>query len=391
MLLVSSVCFVQASPYLAKSTNIQNFDEPNLSKLRKKIVNVERKVASPDSVFRIMQLGDSHTAADIFTGDLRQKFQKRFGGAGIGWVSPINIYGQRNTQVYYAATDYLLSSSRTTPLNDYPMGGFVATPTAPNAQLVVNYNVDEKPSLWNATFLVKPLKKGQKLKVVDGMNYELILDPNNGMDWQYINAFVMLPLTITSDAADSVKLGGIWLEKNGQPGVVLSSVGLNGAKLSIWQSWRSQWMNDLAKSKSDLVIIAYGTNESLETPFNLAHYKQLLIDDIKQIRKKLPSAAVLIISPPDAMLRGKIKRGRSCQAMQPANLASIRKVQREVAKQMHTLYWDWANVMGGACGMRDWVANGLGNKDFIHLTASGYNQSADVLYKSLLKILKVAE
>ena len=390
-LLLSSVCFAQTSPYLAKPINIQNFGDPNLSKLKKKIVNVERKVASPDSVLRIIQFGDSHTAADIFTGDLRQKFQKRFGGAGIGWVSPINVYGQRNSQVYYTATDWLLSSSRVTPLNDYPMGGFIATPTAPNAQLVINYNVDEKPSLWNATFLVKPLKKGQKLKVVDGMNYEIILDPDNGLDWQYINAFVMLPLTITADSADAIKLGGIWLEKNGKPGVVLSSVGLNGAKLSVWQNWRSQWMNDLAKSKSDLVIIAYGTNESLETPFNLDRYKQSLINDIKQIRKKSPKSVILIVSPPDAMLRNKIKRGNSCQAMQPPNLTSIRTAQQDVARQMHTLYWDWARVMGGPCSMRSWVTKGLASKDFIHLTANGYNQSADVLYKALLKILNVTE
>lgn len=389
--LIGSVCFAESSADLAKLVNIENFGEPNLSALRKKILDVERKVAPPDSVFRVIQLGDSHTAADIFTGELRQKLQKRFGGAGIGWVSPINIYGQRNTQVYYTATDWSLSSSRVTPLNDYPMGGFIATPTAPNAQLVINYNVDEVPSLWNATFLVKPLKKGQKLTVVDGMNYEITLEPNKGMDWQYINAFVMLPLTITADSADSVKLGGVWLEKNGQPGAVISSVGLNGAKLSIWQSWRSQWMDDLAKSKSDLVIIAYGTNESLETPFNLDRYKQLLINDIKQIRKKSPTSAILIVSPPDAMIRNKVKRGSSCSAMQPVNLMDIRRVQQEVAKQMHTLYWDWSKVMGGPCSMRDWVEKGLAAKDFIHLTANGYNRSADALYNALLKILNVAE
>lgn len=388
--MLGSVCIAQPVPNLAKPVNIQNFGEPNLSHLKKKIANVERKVASPDSVLRIMQLGDSHTAADIFTGELRQKFQSRFGGAGIGWISPINIYGQRNTQVYYTATDWSLSSSRVTPLNDYPLGGFIATPTAPNAQLVINYNIDEPPSLWNATFLVKPLKKGKKLTVVDGMNYQLTLDPNKGMGWQYVHAFVMLPLTITADSADSVKLGGVWLEKNGQPGAVLSSVGLNGAKLSIWQNWRSQWMNDLAKSKNDLIIIAYGTNESLESSFNADRYKQQLVNDIKQIRKQSPKSVILIVSPPDAMLRSKINRGRSCQAMQPVNLAIIRKKQQEVARQMHTLYWDWSRVMGGDCGMRNWVAKDLGNKDYIHLTAGGYNQSADMLYKALLKILNLS-
>ncbi|AWM78967.1 hypothetical protein DKL61_00510 [Gammaproteobacteria bacterium ESL0073] len=374
--------------HAVESSPIINFHEPNLPKLKNKLVNVKNKVAPPDSVLRITQLGDSHTAADIFTGALRQSFQQDYGSAGIGWISPINVYGQRNTQVYYNALDWRLTSSRSTVANDYPMGGFIATPTVANAQLTINYNVDEKPSLWNATFLVKQLKKGKPLKLVDGMNYEVVLDTKGQTGWQYVSAFVMLPLTITAESAESAKLGGIWLEKNGAPGVVVSPVALNGAKQSIWTHWRSDWTNDLAKIKSDLIIIAYGTNEAFETPFNPVKYKQFLIDSIKAIRKKSPTSVILIVSPPDSMLRNKIKRGASCQAMQPPNLSIIRKVQKEVAKQQHTLYWDWSVVMGGMCGMRNWVAKGLGNKDHIHLTASGYQQSADQLYKSLSELLR---
>lgn len=378
----------RAVEYLAKPSPIINFDEPNLYKLKNKLVSVKDKVAPPDSVLRITQLGDSHTAADIFTGSLRQNFQRDYGSAGIGWISPINVYGQRNTQVYYNALDWTLTSSRSTTGDDYPMGGFIASPAVANAQLTINYNIDEKPSLWNATFLVKQLKKGETLKLIDGMNYQIELDTKGKAGWQYISAFVMLPLTITADSADSAKLGGIWLEKNGEPGVVVSPIALNGAKQSIWNHWRSDWINDLAKTKSDLIIIAYGTNEAFETPFNAAKYKQFLIDGIKEIRRKSPASVILIISPPDSMLRNKMRRNVSCQTMQPPNLIVIRRLQKEVAKQQHTLYWDWSSVMGGGCGMRNWVAKGLGSKDYIHLTANGYQQSANQLYKSLSELLR---
>lgn len=378
----------QAVDDTAKSSPIINFNEPNLNRLKSKLESVKSKVAPPDSVLRITQLGDSHTAADIFTGALRQNFQQDYGSAGIGWISPINVYGQRNTQVYYNALDWTLSSSRSTPANDYPMGGFIATPTVGNAQLTINYNIDEKPSLWNATFLVKQLKKGKPLKLVDGMNYEILLDTKGQTGWQYVSAFVMLPLTITAETAESAKLGGIWLEKNGAPGVVLSPVALNGAKQSIWTHWRSGWIDDLAKTKSDLIIIAYGTNEAFETPFNVVKYKQFLINSIKAIRRKSPTSAILIVSPPDSMLRNKMKRGSTCLAMQPPNLSEIRKTQKQVAKLQHTLYWDWSTVMGGVCGMQHWVAKGLANKDYVHLTANGYQQSANQLYKSLSELLR---
>lgn len=378
-----------AQPSLTKQINIEDFGEANLAKLKKKVSNVQNRVAPPDSVLRIIQLGDSHTAADIFTGQLREKLQQRFGKAGIGWISPINIYGQRNNQVYYKASDWLLTSSRSTPANDYPMGGFIATPTAANAQLTINYNIDETPSLWNAKILVKQLKPNQPLKLVDGMNYETILDTGDSKKWRYLNVFVMLPFTINAQSANSAKIGGIWLEKNGEPGVVVSPVALNGARHSIWQQWRAQWLDDLAKINSDLVIIAYGTNESFDNPFNRAKYKEQLVASIKRIRKKMPNTAILIVSPPDVMVRNKIRRGGSCQAMQPPQLSTIRATQREVAKQQRTLYWDWSAAMGGNCAMQRWVAQGLANKDYVHLTATGYQQSADSLYKALMRLLNL--
>lgn len=385
-LALSSMAKALESPEI--TTPIINFNEPNLPRLQNKLTNVKNKVAPPDSVLRITQLGDSHTAADIFTGFLRQNFQHDFGSAGIGWISPINVYGQRNTQVYYNASDWGLTSSKSVHTNDYPLGGFIATPKVANAQLTINYNVDEKPSLWNATFLVKQLEKGKPLKIIDGMNYEIILDTEGSSGWQYISAFVMLPLTITAESAGSAELGGIWLEKNGAPGVVVSPIALNGAKQAIWDNWRADWINDLAKTRSDLIIIAYGTNEAFETPFNVAKYKQFLTESIKKIRKKMPTSSILIISPPDSMLRNKLRRNIACQLIQPPNLTAIRTIQKEVAKQQHTLYWDWSTAMGGNCSMRGWVAKGLANKDYVHLTANGYQQSANQLYKSLFELLR---
>lgn len=376
-----------AEEVLTKNVSIINFNEPNLSRLKNKLINVKNKVAPPDSVLRVTQLGDSHTAADIFTGYLRQNLQQHYGGAGIGWISPINVYGQRNAQVYYTGSDWVLTSSRSTKADDYPMGGYIATPKVANAKLTINYNLDEKPSLWNATFLVKQLQGDKPLKIIDGMNYEIILDTKGQSGWQYINAFVMLPLTITAESANVAKLGGIWLEKNGVPGIVVSPVALNGAKQSIWEHWRSDWLDDLVKSKSDLVIIAYGTNEAFESPFNAEKYRRFLKNSITAIRKKMPTSAILVISPPDAMLRSKIKRGGSCRSMQPPNLAEIRAIQKDVAMEEHTLYWDWSMVMGGDCSMRNWVARGLANKDYIHLTANGYQHSANQLYESLLQLL----
>src|SRR5207302_11012269 len=35
----------------------------------------------------ILQIGDSHTAADFFTGELRKRLQARYGDGGVGYVT----------------------------------------------------------------------------------------------------------------------------------------------------------------------------------------------------------------------------------------------------------------------------------------------------------------
>ena len=39
-----------------------------------------------DGKFRIIQVGDSHTAGDYFTDRLRRRLQQQWGNGGIGWV-----------------------------------------------------------------------------------------------------------------------------------------------------------------------------------------------------------------------------------------------------------------------------------------------------------------
>ena len=41
-----------------------------------------------DGKFRIIQVGDSHTAGDYFTDRLRRRLQQQWGNGGIGWVYP---------------------------------------------------------------------------------------------------------------------------------------------------------------------------------------------------------------------------------------------------------------------------------------------------------------
>jgi hypothetical protein len=53
---------------------------------------------------RIMHFGDSHTAADILTGQIRRKFQAEFGNGGSGFIVPRNPMTTRRRGVSSGAT-----------------------------------------------------------------------------------------------------------------------------------------------------------------------------------------------------------------------------------------------------------------------------------------------
>ena len=48
-------------------------------------------------------------------------------------------------------------------------------------------------------------------------------------------------------------------------------------------------------------------------------------------------------------------------------------------------FWDWSSVQGGECGANKWALEGLGNKDHVHMTEAGYEQSADRLFDDLMR------
>ncbi len=74
-----------------------------VNNLKKRFRNLQ---AGKSDIIRITQFGDSHSAADFFTGHLRYVLQKKYGDAGIGWITPVKIKGQRHSNVEYKFSDF---------------------------------------------------------------------------------------------------------------------------------------------------------------------------------------------------------------------------------------------------------------------------------------------
>lgn len=337
-----------------------------------------------NTVVSIIQFGDAHTSTGYFTETLRHLMQQRFGDAGIGWVTPVGITEQKDITVKRSAYQWDIISSRTTLQADFPMGGYIAKPKRNGAEIKVVLNSAKRDKgLWDIRLMVKG-KTTVPISIIDSkgradLTYSMMnLIPDQ---WRVMNAVTTMPFTIKAD--NSVELGGLWIQKHDQAGVIVSAIGMKEAQLITWNQWSPQWLSELQTTNSDLVILEYGTNEAFDEKLDAKEYRKNLISSVKRIRKQLPNTVILLMSPPDLMVKGKVQS--SCSERMPISYEKVKSTQVAVAQSENLLYWDWQKAMGGDCNIAKWHAEGLAEKDLIHLTPLGYEISAEMLYKSLLK------
>ncbi|QAV22711.1 SGNH/GDSL hydrolase family protein [Proteus hauseri] len=359
------------------SRQLYNYHDPNFTRFVQKLKQGHQTV-------HIVQLGDSHTAADFFSGKLRDRFQADYGNAGIGFVPPNTIPGQRTANMQYQSDKkaWTLLSSRKDSDPDFPLGGFISEPQAKWAKIQLSEN-----PVTQQRYQLQALYKAPtaaQISVQSSNSRTLSLSQTHG-EWRFSNPTpVTFPVNVTLNKSQPVKLGG-WLISNQKPGVMLSTLGINGATINMMDKWGSQWTETLGQLHPDMVILAYGTNEAFNDTFDLVAYRQQLTNKIRQIRQQAPNSAILLIGPSDSI---KNKEAPDCRSQQPQWLTDIVKIQKEVAQQEKTLFWDWRNYMGGECSIKAWAIYDLARPDGVHLTREGYESSANTLYGQLSALIK---
>lgn len=342
------------------------------------------KLADPEQRSHIIQLGDSHTAADFFTGALRNALQQRYGHAGPGWLPPAWIRGQRSGALQLgevSAKQWQLTTSRLDQHANFPAGGFVLQALGRGSQVqLAQYTADHTTfnvrALYHSSASVPVLINGKPVTWPAGDN------------WQWSAAqHLQLPLKLETLDDSSLQLGG-WLVDNGQPGLLFSSLGINGATINMLDKWGPNWHAPLHALQPDLLILSYGTNEAFNDELDRDDYYADLTRHIQQLREQQPQAAVLMVGAPDVI---KHAAAQTCQSRRPVQLNHVQSIQRQVAREQHTLFWDWQGLMGGACSFSDWQDKGLAQKDGVHFTTDGYKASANGLYQDLERHLKSLE
>jgi lysophospholipase L1-like esterase len=341
---------------------------------------------------RIVVYGASHVASDLYTDIIRSKLQTQFGDAGVGFVQPLRaVSGYRSAGVVFEeATGWKgVHVKAKTPVHDrYGLGGIYVTAaqsrkgarlsflTRPHAGSTGNADSIE---LW---YLKQP--GGGKLRVaIDGVDRQLntkAREPKAAYErFAVKDAQHRVELSTAGNAP--VQLFGVVMERK-QPGVVVDSLGVPGSRARYHLLWDDAiYREHLARRKPNLVVLAYGTNESGDDEEPIESYAEDLHKVLARIREVTPAASCLLVGPSDRPIENPdgtfVDRPRTTQ---------IVEVQRKLSAEFGCGFFDMVAFMGGRLAMLRWVNSlpPLGTPDYVHFTRAGYEALGIALHSALM-------
>ncbi len=337
---------------------------------------------------RVAWLGDSHTAADLWTGAFRRRLQEHYGNGGpgflhLGWKtrSPIRHEGVSfGTRARWRLEPPTYAQTKRYDDGVFGLGGVRTLPVERDARARVEVS---DPALrgeslrWTLTF--RPVVASASADVVlgDGHQHRLLADkPGRGAPGPPQQRSFRGPDAFEVRGGRGFQFFGVIAEAEA-PGVVVDTLGLNGARLATLLAYdEGAWVAELARRRPDLVALAYGTNESQEPPGDPGRFGETLDAVLDRVRKAAPSAECLVVLP---MERGE----RAAQE----RLAAVSASLAARARARRCAVWDTRAAMGGPGSYAAWQRETpqRAADDGVHLKARGYVALGEALARDVLE------
>lgn len=389
--------------------------------------------ASDSPPIVVLQIGDSHSAADHISGALRARLQAKFGEGGRGVLPPGRPYklwsarqvemsqsdGWRNQAQFLipslaAAAQSDPTAARLGP-GPYGLAGQRLTSTRPGARLSLQA---ESQGAFDQVVVcgMAEQDRGDLVAVTNGESRRIdISSPGAEPTCRSLD----LPAPVSS--LDLMVEGGpvsllsvATFRKGG--GLSLSNLGVIGARIDELAGRDDRALAaELAAYRPALIILAFGTNDGFQSHVDGEAYRMLFQGQLRRLKRMAPGAVILVMAPPDAntsrpdiALDGVHNAGFDCQALTPAevgdydalvaekspqlarwypppSLAVVRQAERKAAEAEGAAFWDWQEREGGPCSAHRLAHayNQLVRGDHVHFNSEGGDMVAGLLFQDL--------
>ena len=362
----------------------------------------------------ILQIGDSHTAADFFSGEVRQLLQKRFGDGGIGYLNAGTPHpGVRSAAVKVNASPgwAYAALQKTSDTDQFDLSGFNASAAGGGETLAFSAKEAAPFDMIEVEAIFGPGRGGLRI-AIDGLPpiEQSLAAPQTEKRVFRVTpaahdaAFDFHKLTIASTGGGPVTIASVGVFNRGY-GVSYSAIGFPGATIDIVNQVNSRLLGEeLRRLDPQIVVLAFGTNEGFNDGLDLARYTERYRTVLHKIRESLPQARVIVVGPPDGnRLPGRCKGEGAAAACKPPGgdagacawstppmLDKVREAQRRIASEDGLTFWNWGEITPGACGAHTLVnaTPHLMAPDHVHFTGDGYKLGAQAFARFLIPLVE---
>ena len=331
---------------------------------------------------RISHIGDSHIIADFWTGEMRERLQRRFGNGGRGFVLGGKVWRSFSQKHIGHRTqgDWKIKSLKSREGEGwFGPGGCVMTSESARDSVEIYTKEGSPASEFDrlSVFTLGAPQGGRYLLSIDDVPYGqwstfspwLTIKRHDFELFDQAHTVYLSP----QHSSGIIKLFGFSLERS-EGGLIYDAIGLNGAQAKhLLKNHDAAFQESIQSLDPTLIIFSFGINELFDQGWNADKHARHLTAVFRALREGLPETNCLITGPFAAL-----RRRRPLPEMSKAyeNL-------RRVAEQANCGFWNAEQAMGMT--LTPWQRKRMAQRDGVHLNIKGYHRIAQLFEGSLLK------
>ncbi len=319
----------------------------------------------------VVHIGDSHIQPDFMSSEIRSKLQADFGNAGRGLVFPYQLAGSNTPQDIYSKSEKIFLFNRVAhpEINISPgISGFVLQTNETNTTFTIKLiSGDTTKDNFNRIKLFTNNSHGILSALSETVSYNAI---NNNADISLQRSTNEISLTNVKDTI--TMFWGADLQ-NGKNGVLVHTIGVNGAKYEQYNMAPLFWQQ-LKVLKADLFIISLGTNEAQSLTFDDTLFTEQINLFVKNIKGVNPEAQLVLTTP-----QGSFKNG-----IPNINIKRASDLIQAYCDKNHIAIWNLYKITNGYLSSKKWFKAGLLRIDGIHFTSEVYRLHGKLFINALM-------
>ena len=343
------------------------------------------EVSSKGRLVRIAVFGDSFIEADIFTADLREMLQKRFGGCGVGFVTITSMTNGYRPTVRHTFEGWSSHAATDSVYFDRRKQGISGHYFIPGKNAYVELRGQNKyASLLDtcreaSIFFYTKDTVDFSVRVNRGEIQNHRFAPNGHLQELQIDGRIG-SIRWTINRADSTLFYGMAMD--GTEGIVVDNFSLRGSSGLSLRTIPADMLKEFNRQRPyDLIILQYGLNVATQRGYNYDSYQKGLVTAIEHLKKCFPQSGFLLLSVGDRDYKTDTGELRTMPGVK-----NLIRYQQNIAAESGIAFWNMFEAMGGDGSMAKLVhaKPSMANYDYTHINFRGGKYLAGLLYETLI-------